>query len=132
MELVERIKALCQARGITLNQMEKAVGLKGTVARWVDHDPSIGKVRLVAQYFGMTVSELIEDDWSRIDMSDAWDDDEDQKPASSEADGLEKKLTALSPELRAQFVRFLALAKADPERAARFLAFVNQELSARK
>lgn len=58
MQLAERIKALCQARGITLNQLEKAIGLKSTISRWEDHDPSIGKVRLVAQYFGATVPDL--------------------------------------------------------------------------
>lgn len=83
MELVERIKKLCQERGITLNQLEKAIGLKGTIARWADHEPSVGKVRLVARYFGMTVSDLIEDQWDRVDCSSAQDDDDNQRPTSN-------------------------------------------------
>ena len=83
MELVERIKKLCQERGITLNQLEKAIGLKGTIARWAEHEPSIGKVRLVSQYFGMTVSELIEDKWDAVDFSDAWDDDDEPPQPTS-------------------------------------------------
>lgn len=86
MDLVERIKMLCADRGITLNQMEKALGFKGTVARWADHEPSIGKVRMVAQYFGMTVSELIEDRWNEIDMSDAWDDETKKDPTLKNED----------------------------------------------
>ena len=73
MNLVERINGLCRERGVTMNQMEKAIGLKSTVARWADHDPSIGKVRLVAQYLGVTISDLIGEDWSGYDLSDAWD-----------------------------------------------------------
>ena len=76
MDLVERINSLCRERGITMNQMEKAIGLKSTVARWADHDPSIGKVRLVAQYLGVAVSDLIGEDWSGYDLGDAFDPDE--------------------------------------------------------
>lgn len=47
MDIVERIKSLCAERGITLNQMEKELGLKGTVARWADHEPSVGKVLIL-------------------------------------------------------------------------------------
>ena len=129
MELVERIKSLCQERGITLNQLEKAVGLKGTIARWTEHEPSVGKVSVVARYFGMTVSELIEDNWKSIDMTDAW---EEESPTGSVADGAEEKLKKLSPELRALFVRFLALAAANPEKAMRYLSFAVQELEAPK
>ena len=61
MTLISRIKSLCQDRGITLNQLEKLIGLKGTIARWEDHSPSLDKVRVVAQFFGVSVSELIGD-----------------------------------------------------------------------
>lgn len=57
--VVDRIKALCQAQGLTLNQLEKAINLKSTIARWDDHEPSIGKVQTVAQYFGVTVSDIL-------------------------------------------------------------------------
>lgn len=61
MGLVDRIRALCQANGITMNQLEKAIGLKSTIARWDDHDPGLDKVRLVAQYFNLSVSELLDE-----------------------------------------------------------------------
>ena len=57
---------------------------------------------------------------------------QEENPASSEADGISEKLSKLSPALRKQFVRFLALAKEDPERAARFLEFAAQELEPRE
>ena len=71
----------------------------------------------IAAYLDMTVDEMLDE---KID------------PAGSIADGAEDKLMALSPELREQFVRFLGLAKANPEKATRFLAFVNQELESQK
>ena len=128
MDLVERIKALCSERGITLNQMEKELGLKGTVARWQEHEPSVGKVRLVAQFFGMTVSELIEDHWTGIDMTDAWEDDETEKPAAETGDGWKDAIRALPPDLLGLLSDFVQLAKESPETAKRYLAFAVQEL----
>lgn len=43
-------------------------------------------------------------------------------------DGLEKKLSSLTPELLNTLDRFLELAQADPETAERFLSFAVQEL----
>lgn len=131
MQLVERIKALCQARGITLNQLEKAIGLKSTISRWEDHDPSIGKVRLVAQYFGVTVSDLI-DDWGGIDMSDAWTEAQKETPATIDGDGWKDTVRALPPDLLALLGDFVTLAKEDPETAARHLSFAVQELQSRQ
>lgn len=131
MQLVERIKALCQARGITLNQLEKAIGLKSTISRWVDHDPSIGKVRLVARYFGVTVSDLI-DDWSGIDMSDAWTSSKTETPVTEAGDGWKDEVRALPPDLLALLGDFVALAKEDPETARRHLSFAVQELRSRQ
>ena len=132
MELVERIKALCQDRGITLNQLEKAVGLGGTIARWVDHEPSIGKVRQVANFFGITVSELIEDKWPEYDLSDAWNDAQKEKPATDAGDGWKDAVRALPPDLLGLLSDFVQLAKEDPETAKRYLAFAVQELQSRQ
>jgi len=115
MDLVERIKMLCADRGITLNQMEKALGFKGTVARWADHEPSIGKVHMVAQYFGMTVSELIDDHWNEIDMSDAWDDETTKSPAPNEGEAERAEFIRLyqaaSPELKEAILALLRAAE---------------------
>lgn len=115
MDLVERIKMLCADRGITLNQMEKALGFKGTVARWADHEPSIGKVRMVAQYFGMTISELIDDHWNEIDMSDAWDDETTKSPVPNEdeakRDEFIRLYQAASPGLKEAILALLRAAE---------------------
>ena len=50
-----------------------------------------------------------------------------EKPASVSADGLDA-IDQLSPALVEELSRFVRLAKANPERALRFLAFANQEI----
>ena len=96
MGIVDRIRTLCQEAGITLNQLEKAIGFKSTIARWEDHEPGLDKVRLVAQYFGMSVSELL---------------DEKEKPApmtgnGSYQDRLLSILNQLSDENQAQLLSY--------------------------
>ena len=114
MDIVERIKSLCAERGITLNQMEKELGLKGTVARWADHEPSVGKVQMVAQFFGMTVSELIQDQWSELDFSDAWTDEKTESPPPADMGEMDNILQTLRerPDMR---VLFKASRKASPD-----------------
>ena len=53
-------------------------------------------------------------------------------PGSAAVEELREKIQSLSPDLRQQFVHFLALAASDPDRAARYLAFANQELESQK
>lgn len=57
---VERIKALCKEKGITFAQFERESGVgANSVYRWDTNSPSIKKVKMAANYFGLTVSELI-------------------------------------------------------------------------
>ncbi len=112
MTLVERIKQLCKERGITFVQFERDSGLgEHSVYRWDTNSPSIIKVKQAAHYFGITVSELLGE----------------EIPASISADGLDG-VNLLSPALLEELSRFVRLAKANPERALRFLAFANQEI----
>ena len=57
--MVERIKELCAAAGITLNRLEKELSLsKSSVARWDQNSPSIDKVQKVADYFSVSIDFL--------------------------------------------------------------------------
>lgn len=59
--MLDKIKALCKARGMTVHDLEAAVGLgKNTVYRWNDCSPSVDKAKAVADYFGVTVDELLQ------------------------------------------------------------------------
>ena len=60
--MFEKIKELCNERGISVLQLEKEVGLAHGVHRWDTNKPSIDKVKLVADYFGVTVDYLLSDE----------------------------------------------------------------------
>lgn len=61
--LLNNIRALCAERHISISALEIEVQLgKNTVYRWGALFPSVDKVQRVADYFGVTVDELLKDD----------------------------------------------------------------------
>lgn len=60
MSLLERIKELREANGnISINRLEKEAGLtRGSMSKWDDHIPSYDKLKKVADYFNVPVSNL--------------------------------------------------------------------------
>lgn len=60
MNITERISQMCESKGISINKLEQETGIgRGNVARWTDHSPSLDKIQRVAEYFGITVSDLL-------------------------------------------------------------------------
>ncbi len=60
--MAKNIKALCSARKLTFAELERATGLgNGVIARWERSSPRVDSVQKVADYFGVTVDELLED-----------------------------------------------------------------------
>ena len=58
--LLKNIKTLCKQRNITLAELERFIGFgNGTVGRWDCKRPSIDRVKEVADYFGVTIDELL-------------------------------------------------------------------------
>ena len=63
MKIVETIRSLCKDRGVSVNSLEAACGIgKNTILKWDIHEPSVGKVKKVADFFDVTIEELIEMD----------------------------------------------------------------------
>lgn len=59
MGLYDRIRDICQAKKLTIYDLEKAAGLKeNSVYRWNRIRPSVDKVLSVAKVLGVTVEEL--------------------------------------------------------------------------
>lgn len=60
MSLLKRIKALREQNGnISINKLEKEAGLtRGSMSKWDNHAPSYEKLKKVADYFGVPVSDL--------------------------------------------------------------------------
>lgn len=58
--MLERIKQLAKAKGVSVRQVEKECGLKsGAVYHWNKSVPSVEKVKRVAEYFGVQIEELL-------------------------------------------------------------------------
>lgn len=57
---LDNIKTLCAERGISIRQLEQGCGLAPRyVYKWNAASPGIDKVVLVADYFGVSIDELI-------------------------------------------------------------------------
>lgn len=58
--IVERIRKLCAEHGTNIMRLEQATGItNGNIRRWDENVPSVAKVKAVADYFGVTVDELL-------------------------------------------------------------------------
>lgn len=54
------IVKLCKEHGINISQLEKDCGLgNGTVGGWRNGQPRLDRVKLVADYFGVTIDDLM-------------------------------------------------------------------------
>ena len=58
--LYEKIQEICDSKGITVSGLEKDLGFSNsTIRKWKNSSPSIENLKKVADYFGITVDELI-------------------------------------------------------------------------
>lgn len=61
--IVKNIKNLCRKRGISLSGLEKQLGFgKSTISKWLKSSPTIEKLSAVAEYFDVSVDELLKPD----------------------------------------------------------------------
>ena len=60
--LYDKIKALADKKGLSIYAVEKAVGLGNkTIRNWQTSSPSVANLKLVADYLGTTIDELMKD-----------------------------------------------------------------------
>ena len=58
--LIENITKLCKEKNITFAELERETGLgNGTIRRWDEMNPRVDRLKLVADYFGVTIDFLI-------------------------------------------------------------------------
>lgn len=63
--LFENVSRLCAERGITFCALEKATGIgNGAIGKWgkEGRSPRVENVKRVADYFGVTLDELMSED----------------------------------------------------------------------
>lgn len=60
--IYKRIVALCKKNGISISGLEKTAKLgNGTIGKWRVSSPSVGNLKAVADYFGVSIDSLIFD-----------------------------------------------------------------------
>lgn len=58
--IYSNIRKLCSDRGITIRDLEKACGLGfKSIENWKNHMPTVDNLKAVADFFGVTVDELL-------------------------------------------------------------------------
>ena len=58
--LYDKVKAICKAKGVSVGKMEKDLEFSnGSICKWNESEPGIGKVQKVACYLGVTLDELL-------------------------------------------------------------------------
>lgn len=60
MQLYERIKQLAQGKKLTIAELEREIGISnGQIRKWQNQTPGVDKIKLVADYFGVTTDYLL-------------------------------------------------------------------------
>lgn len=58
--IVENIQELCKLRGVKISNLEKELSFgRGSIYKWDNNSPSIDKVKKVADYFHLTLDEVL-------------------------------------------------------------------------
>lgn len=61
--MVEKICMLCNEKKISIGKLENILGFgNGTIWKWKKSSPSVEKLKAVADYFGVTIDYLLEDE----------------------------------------------------------------------
>lgn len=110
--LVERIKQLCKASGITVKEVETKLGYpNATIGKWASaaKRPPHDRVTAVADFLGCTINFLRGDD---------------EKPTTPEGDGLDRAILAFLHRLPAERLRGILIALEAPEE---LLAMLDRE-----
>jgi transcriptional regulator with XRE-family HTH domain len=61
--MLDKIKELCKKRGLSVSQLEQELGFGNkAIYKWDEQTPGIDRVKKVADYFGVTIDYLVNDE----------------------------------------------------------------------
>ena len=59
--IYEKIKKLCQEKGISISSVEKELNLSnGLISKWNKVDPSVSNLKKIADFFGKPIEYFLE------------------------------------------------------------------------
>lgn len=71
MDIVDRIRELCQKQDITLTELERNAGIgRSTIRNWATSSPNSDKLQKVADYFHVTTDYLLGREDKALTLSD--------------------------------------------------------------
>lgn len=60
--ILKNITRLCKEKGVSVAKLEREVGIgNGTISRWGTSSPTINNIKAVAEYFGVSVDDLLQE-----------------------------------------------------------------------
>ena len=60
--ILANIRRLCRKKGISINQLEIKLGLgNGTITKWDKSSPKVDNLKIVADYFKVSVDSLLKE-----------------------------------------------------------------------
>ena len=61
--MYEIIKKLCESNSISIFSLERKLGFgNSAISKWDNSSPTVTNLKKVADYFGVTIEELLEDE----------------------------------------------------------------------
>lgn len=58
--ILKNIRLLCSKKPVSIAKLERETGISnGTISKWDTSSPTVENVQKVAEYFGVTVDELL-------------------------------------------------------------------------
>ena len=61
--VLENISRLCKERGVSIARLERETGISnGTISRWGTSSPTLANVKAVADFFEVSVDDLMKAD----------------------------------------------------------------------
>lgn len=59
--IYERIRELCEMKAISIYRLEKDLQFPAsTIVKWKDSSPTVAKLKVVADYFGVSIEYFLE------------------------------------------------------------------------
>ena len=114
MTLVEKIKAVCRAKGITVSKLEEEAKISPrTIGRWDESKPSVDKVKRVAKVLDVSLDYLL---------------DEENEEVSSDGEDLAEYLEMVRtrPEIRMMMKTQRNATKREVEQNVKFLQAIKE------
>ena len=68
MNILDKIKVLCNQNGISLTQLEKNLSFSnGILCKWANHSPSVENLKKVSDYFNVSIEYFLENETKEIE-----------------------------------------------------------------